>query len=242
MSAPPPHIDLKKAQKAREQRQAASSRKEVLSKDVIAGRSLVMDAVEKIAADNDKNTKYIASQVYTGASTLIAKRAPSLFNAVMHHAAKHGTGSSGGEGRGKLPNMSHDIAQSDWRNMPAEQKQALIHELKEDRREIEARQTMAAPQVIVRDYNKMLAKLEAEVINLGQRSGAEYLVFFLKDQVSKSYESHVIASPKVAEACGSLFAQTPDELALKLETFCISGLAGTLKDMEHHNKSLLKRI
>ena len=61
---------------------------------------------------------------------------------------------------------------------------------------------------------------------LSQRTGCEYLALFVRGNALDSYGGDVLCSPKVTQACLHIFKQTPAEMSLKIEAFCMAGLGG----------------
>ena len=61
---------------------------------------------------------------------------------------------------------------------------------------------------------------------LSQRTGCEYLTMFVRGNAFDLYKAQVSCSPKVEQACLHIFKQTPEEMSLKIEAFCVSGLGG----------------
>src|SRR5882724_1013772 len=56
--------------------------------------------------------------------------------------------------------------------------------------------------------------------------GCEYLTIFIRSSAFDSYGGEVSCSPKVTQACLHIFKQTPEEMSLKIEAFCVAGLGG----------------
>jgi len=49
---------------------------------------------------------------------------------------------------------------------------------------------------------------------------------FVRGNAFDSYEAQVSCSLKVEQAGLHIFKQTPEEMSLKIEAFCVSGLGG----------------
>ena len=95
-----------------------------------------------------------------------------------------------------------------------------------------------------RDFRKTMAKLQPEVCDmcvtnhdsnfilmtqtatLSHRTGCEYLSLFMCGNPLDAYGTQVFSSPKVKQACLHIYKQTPEEMSLKIEAFCVAGLGG----------------
>jgi hypothetical protein len=61
---------------------------------------------------------------------------------------------------------------------------------------------------------------------MSQRTGCEFLTIFVCGNALDTYQSQVLSSPKVMQACLHIFKQTPEEMSIKIEAFCMAGLGG----------------
>ncbi|KAI0323299.1 hypothetical protein GY45DRAFT_1439640 [Cubamyces sp. BRFM 1775] len=64
---------------------------------------------------------------------------------------------------------------------------------------------------------------------LASVTGAQYLFFLTKGDITDSFALCTATTPKVIEACMQLFKCTPEEMAMKIEAYVTTGLSGFVK-------------
>ncbi|KAI0818790.1 hypothetical protein BC629DRAFT_1435612 [Irpex lacteus] len=222
-----------------ESKRAIKERNELLNKELHALRLSMNEGVKKISEETGKSIKWVQMQLYQGGKLMNKKRAVNRHNVAISQAAKKRR-EKGLPSLGKqtIAILSKEVAESEeWQDVPEEDMEEWTQDILDQR---EAKVTRVTDKTVGRDVQNTASILEAEVVGLHKRTGAEYLLLTLTHSVTDTYDARVLASNGVKIALESLCKKTPEEFALCLQAFINSGVTGAVQTMKENQTVSLK--
>ncbi|KAL6302237.1 hypothetical protein BKA93DRAFT_827512 [Sparassis latifolia] len=128
---------------------------------------------------------------------------------------------------------------SNWKNLPKDKEERILAQLESSRQEKAAIKKMPMKKVAY-DIEKTMSRIDPELLGLSQRTGCQYLSFVMRSDVTDNWTTRTSTTSKVTEACMQLFKNTPEEMAMKIEAYLTTGLAGVIKATGGKRSTILK--
>ncbi|KAI0323447.1 hypothetical protein GY45DRAFT_1215369, partial [Cubamyces sp. BRFM 1775] len=206
-----------------EQRASARKRTDLMWKAIHEQREAYNESIVQMASDHSRSEQWMATQLFRGGKLMSHQRKKTLYNAVIHELAKKQKAAGrAANGRRTLQDLAREAAEMDYQNLPKGEKERLIMQLEEDRRDAPARKVSKRDTGI--EIESVLRRVQPEMDGLAQRTGAQYLLFLTKGDVTDGFALRTSTTPKIIEACMQLFKCTPEEMAMKIEAYVTTGL------------------
>ncbi|KAL6308621.1 hypothetical protein BKA93DRAFT_746779 [Sparassis latifolia] len=221
-----PSAAKKKAQQTKEQKSQARLRRKELWRSINAERENYNGAIVRLAQGHAKSRPWVAMQLYSGGKLLAAACRKNLYNTVLHDRAlkrkEQDNKGLTGSGREALISLSQEVSMSNWKNLPKDEEEHVLAQLESSRQEKAAIKKMPMKKVAY-DIEKTMSRIDPE------RTGCQYLSFVMRSDVTDNWTTRTSTTSKVTEACMQLFKNTPEEMAMKIEAYLTTGLAGVIK-------------
>lgn len=145
--------------------------------------------------------------------------------------------------------MSRTVARNEeWRNLPEAEQERILNQLRDSKAEKEEKKVAkVAHEHTANDIEQTCTRLNSEVcidglqytlphvLIIGQleamsfRSGCHVFYLISRGSITDNFMARSFATPQVKEALHAMFLHTPDEMALKVNAFVTTGLAGALR-------------
>ncbi|CDO74662.1 hypothetical protein BN946_scf184828.g2 [Trametes cinnabarina] len=220
-----------------EQRAIARQRTDLMWKAIQQQREAYNEAITQVAADHSRSEQWVATQLFRGGRDVAQRRKKNLYNAVVHDLAKkHKEAGLPSNGRSTLKDLAREAASMDYENLPEDEKERLLAQLEEDKRDAPVHKVPKKHVGV--ELDGTLRRVLPEIDGIVQRTGAHYLFMVTRGEVTDNFALRSVSTPKVVEACMQLFKCTPDEMAMKIEAYVTTGLAGVVRaaGTKRHNQ------
>ncbi|OCH89488.1 hypothetical protein OBBRIDRAFT_835802 [Obba rivulosa] len=148
------------------------------------------------------------------------------YNAMVHdRALRRRAEGLPSDGRGTLPQLAREVAAERWEDLPEEEKQRLLNQLRESQENNRAVKKVPMKSAAV-DVGRVGAQVNPELDAVHNRTGAEYILLILRGNAMDNWQTQVYTSPRAVDACTQVFKATPGEIAARVEGYIIAGIEG----------------